>query len=56
MDPFLNGPGKTGKGQVSFTRKKPFHFFRSCKRAFRLSSLLQMHGDRNHDFKRPGQV
>ena len=44
MDPFLNGTGKTGTGQVSFTRKnlsepfhflsEPFHFFRSCKRAF----------------------
>ena len=43
MDPFLNGPGKTGTGHVSFTRKnlsepfhflsEPSHFFRSCKRA-----------------------
>ena len=44
MDPFLNGTGKTGTGQVSFKRKnlsdlfhflsEPFHFFRSCERAF----------------------
>ena len=44
MDPFFNGTGKTGTGQVSFTRKnlsepfhflsEPFHFFCSCKRAF----------------------
>ena len=43
MDPFFNGTGETGMGQVSFTRKnlsepfhflsEPFHFFRSCKRA-----------------------
>ena len=38
MDPFLDGTGKTGTGQVSFTRKnlsesfhflsEPFHFLR----------------------------
>ena len=39
MELFLNGTGKSGTGQVPFTRKnlsEPFHFFRSCKRAFRL--------------------
>ena len=46
MDPFFNGTGKTGTGQVSFTRKnlsepfhflsEPFHFFGSCKRAFNI--------------------
>ena len=48
MDPFFKGTGKTGTGQVSFTRKnlsepfhflsEPFHFFRSCKRALNLMS------------------
>ena len=52
MDPFLNGTGKTGTGQVSFTRKnvsepfhflsEPFHFFRSCKRAFSVVIVMLM--------------
>ena len=38
--PFFYGTGKTGTGQVSFTRKnssQPFHFFRSCKRPLNIS-------------------
>ena len=36
MDPFLNGTGKTGTGQVLFTRKnlsEPFHFLSEPSRS-----------------------
>ena len=49
MDPFWNGTGKTGTGQVSFTRKnlsepfhflsEPIHFFRSCKPVFIITDI-----------------
>ena len=62
MDPFFNGTGKTGTGQVSFTRKnlsepfhllsEPFHLFRSCKRAlnFCFCRLLSYEWFRNLTF------
>ena len=49
MDPFWNRTGKTGTGQVSFTRKnlsepfhflsEPIHFFRSCKPVFIITDI-----------------